>query len=52
MYLCKDCSGPVEVTRNPDRVTLPKWHVSCPKCPAERNVNIVESPVENGVFFV
>jgi len=52
VHKCKDCAGPVVITRNQERLTLPQWHVSCSGCPVERNVDHVDAPTANGVQLV
>jgi uncharacterized Zn finger protein len=41
MVECPQCGGSAEVTRNPDRLTLPKNHGKCSACGHEWNFNSV-----------
>lgn len=51
MFVCKDCGSKVTVTENERRLTLPRYHVVCDSCGAERNVNI-DAPTANGSNWV
>lgn len=44
--VCPQCGSQAEVTRNPDRFTLPKLHGKCGACGHEWNFN-GEPPVDN-----
>lgn len=44
MFVCKDCGGPVSVSKNATRYLLPSHHIVCAACPAERDATITEGP--------
>ena len=52
MYECKDCSGSVHISKNPESLEVPRYRVACDTCLVVRDVDTVPLPLDDEIHRV